>query len=578
MSRLANNPKRSYRSWLWKMPLGVFLVLIIGLVVAVLNIDALTRVLAHRTLQARLSQGGKLKDVHVRLGQGRIEVRGLVFNAPREFGETPLFSAGTIVLDVAPSSLFGDRVIVEEVLLKDVDLVLVRDGQRRWNLTQLLMPVEAGASEKPAEGGPAALPQIQANSIRLAGVRVHVIDQASRTPWHAELKFELSFDDLMLGDVRKREVRIGRLDAVLKDLAADQPGGFGKKKLIELARLALLSRNVNLAASKIVVEQIQIEHLVSRLIVHKDGMSNVTALRLALFGSTGSSEENGPQSAEEKTRSSGTAGKALPGFRLEQLAMTDGALYYRNSALTDEPLVFPMNHIQLKVNHLILFHAGEEAEPARADLSFELNQPGNLPRAYFGAVAEIGPVGGQTPPVNAQARLTGFKLDTLGSLIPPGTKSSLGASGFDARLEMAMNPKAIEMSASLLTDRRIKYDLLRVQGPVKDPEIKMGSILAGRFDSEVSPTVQEVEGTVVELMVVRQHEHDQSGHVDGGRRWFGRVVVGTADDGVRQRGDEEQGGRGDEAKQMRVTRGMGAHGCVLAESLGFRLCRSLSCR
>lgn len=71
------------------------------------------------------------------------------------------------------------------------------------------------------------------------------------------------------------------------------------------------------------------------------------------------------------------------------------------------------------------------------------DQPGNLPIAYFGSVTRIGPVGTGMPLVNSQARLTGFKLDTLGSLIPSASRAAAGATGFDADLVLALDTVSI---------------------------------------------------------------------------------------------------------------------------------------
>lgn len=85
------------------------------------------------------------------------------------------------------------------------------------------------------------------------------------------------------------------------------------------------------------------------------------------------------------------------------------------------------------------------------------------------------------PPTNAQVRLIGLKLDTLGSLIPPATRTALGADGLDTGLALALNNGRISLNALALTDRNIRYDTIKVQGPLDAPVVEIAPIFAGVF-------------------------------------------------------------------------------------------------
>jgi hypothetical protein len=78
------------------------------------------------------------------------------------------------------------------------------------------------------------------------------------------------------------------------------------------------------------------------------------------------------------------------------------------------------------VDRLRLFDENKGADPAAVSVSFQLKQPGKLPSAHFGTVARMGPVGRGIPPINAQARMIGLKLKTLGALLPPAMRTAYG--------------------------------------------------------------------------------------------------------------------------------------------------------
>ncbi len=144
-------------------------------------------------------------------------------------------------------------------------------------------------------------------------------------------------------------------------------------------------------------------------------------------------------------------------------------------------MVFPLTDIRLLVDQLRLFDENKGADPAAVSFSFLLKQPGKLPRAYFGTVARMGPVARGVPPINAQVRLIGLKLDTLGSLIPPSTRAALGANGLDTGTALALNDGRISLDALALTDRNIRYDTIHVRGPLDAPVVEIAPILAGVF-------------------------------------------------------------------------------------------------
>jgi len=88
-------------------------------------------------------------------------------------------------------------------------------------------------------------------------------------------------------------------------------------------------------------------------------------------------------------------------------------------------------------------------------------------------------VGYGVPMVNSQVFLVGLKLDTLGSLVPPATRTALGATGLDVGMAMAMDADSINLNASVLTDHNIRYEGITVQGPLEKPVVKIGPMMVG---------------------------------------------------------------------------------------------------
>lgn len=339
MNQNANKTQKKSRGWLWKIPLGLLVLLLIVLAVATLSINAIAHNQINGAMKDFLTEGGSLEAVDIGLMAGRVEFSGVTINPPKGHGTDPLFSLGNLVLNVVPTSLFGDVIVVEEVTLKGLSLNLVRNKQGGLGLAKLVKVEEPAVETKTTDKQPGAA---------------------------------------------------GKADASLQE-------------------------------------------------------------------------------------------RALPVVHIHKIRLEAGSLNYQDSALTEKPMVFPLNDIQMAVDQLRLFDGNAAADPAAISVSFQLEQPGKLPAAYFGSVAAMGALDRGMPPINAQARLIGLKLDTLGSLLPPATRDALGADGLDSGMALALNNDRISLNALVLTDRNIRYDTIKVQGPLDAPVIEIAPVMSGVF-------------------------------------------------------------------------------------------------
>jgi hypothetical protein len=327
MNPHASRTQIKSRGWLWKIPLGLLILLLIVLAVAVLSINTIAHKQINRAMKDMLTEGGSLEAIDIGLLAGRVELNGLTVNPPKDHGTDPLLSMGNLVLDVVPTSLLSDVIVVEEVTLKGMSINLVRDKQGRLGLDKLVK------AEKPAPEKPDA-------------------------------------------------------------------------------------------------------------------------------------------AAKEKT---------LPVVQVNKFRLEDGSITVRDSALTGKPMVFPLTDIHVAVDQLRLFEENKGGDPAAVSVSFQLKQPGKLPAAHFGTVARLGPVGRGVPACNAHARMIGLKLATLGALIPPATRTALGGDGLDSGMALALNDGRIKLDAAAMTDRNIRYDTIKVRGPLNAPKVEIAPILSGVF-------------------------------------------------------------------------------------------------
>ena len=533
MRKSENKHQKKRQGWWWKISLGLLLFLFSGLAVTILNINSIAHRQINQALEGFLTQGGRLDFVDIQLMEGRIDLGGLTINAPKGYGTDPFLSLNTLSLDIDLTSLFKGKIGVEKLTIKGVTLTLVRDKKGRLSLLKLVPPEKKTSESEPVDDSKEQtalwIPAVRVDAIRFENISVRLFDQMAGDKWSAGLQLDLAVDGLQLKDLERPDILVGKVNLALSRIRVDrsesfrqtplftidkigiatsglkvgdftkqaisldsfaldltgaavsQPPDFDTGKLASLERFSITTGRLDLASLELVVEKVLVQGLTAWVTVHSDGLSNLAQLNKTLFGTA---DRTGNDKVKPEIETDGSRPEnALPGIRFEQIRMEGGSLHYHDEAVTEEALVFPLDNIQLTVTQLRLFNDNAKADPASASMSFELGQPGDLPTAYFGSVAVIGPVSGNVPLTNALVWLTGFKLDTLGSLVSPATRASLGATGFDAGMALALDTDTdrIKLQASVRTDKNIHYDAMKVQGPLDAPTVEMGPIAAGVF-------------------------------------------------------------------------------------------------
>ena len=269
----------------------------------------------------------------------------------------------------------------------------------------------------------------------------------------------------------------GRIE--LAGLTINPPTGHGTRPLLSMGQFVLDVEPWSLLNDTIIVEELLLNGMALSLVRDQKGTMGLNKLVVDRPATTTQSTETGD--AQPPAPGSPDHGKPLPAIQVDRFLVDEGSLNYRDLALAKEPLVFPLNDIRLQIDRLRLLTDDGTSDPASLSLSAILKQPAKLPPAQLGVVARMSPLGDGVPAVNAQARMVGLKLDTLGSLLPPATRTALGASGLDSGIALALNDDRISLSAQALTDRNIRYDTIQVKGPLNAPQIQIAPVMSGVF-------------------------------------------------------------------------------------------------
>lgn len=505
----ASTTRLSRLRWCWKVPIGASLILFTVLGIVILNIDSIAHTQINKALKRHLSGGGALESIDFQLAEGCVTINGLTINSPQVFGPPPLLQLETLELDIKLSSLLDDERVVEKVVLKDLSIVVIRNEDGELNALNIVGPDKTSAepdaeTKENNDQSETSIPSIRINTTRFENIRIAFIDQVPAEQWSTELRLDLAVDDLQLRDLMNTDILSGKIELALSEFKAASPSGFDDGELASLDRLAIKSDGLDLGAPEMVIENILIREPSLSLLIQNDGVSNWQRLGEILGGSEKDPADVQPPEEKpgifkrmmdklmgrrskpeeliaepEPTESSSET--ELPVIVLKKTRLEGGSFKYRNDSLTKEGIVLPTTDIQAEVTGLRLFDTRIESPPASLSLSFGLNQPEDHPEAYMGLLGRIGQVGVGVPLINTQVRVTGFKLDTLGSMVPSATRKALGATGMDAELALAMNTESLHLNASILTDKNVQYNAIKVEGPLDAPKVKMDKVLAGVF-------------------------------------------------------------------------------------------------
>jgi hypothetical protein len=266
-------------------------------------------------------------------------------------------------------------------------------------------------------------------------------------------------------------VLTGRIE--LNGLTINAPKEHGDEPLLSLRSLVLNIDLKSLLGDTLIIDALHLKNLTANMVRDSQGHFGLKDL-IKQANTVDRNQVDQPAAAADK--------QGIPALQIHEISLTDGRIKVQDNALTEEPLLFVFNNLKLHGNDLRLFSPDTAPEPpATFKLSFEMEQPGTLPPALFGSVSRVGPITAGLPAINAQSRLIGLKLDTLGPLIPPATRTALGADGIDSGAMLALNRGQIFFHGQVVTDRNIRYNTIDVHGPLAAPEVNIAPVWSSVF-------------------------------------------------------------------------------------------------
>ena len=496
MGKEWSQAQKKPRGWWWKIPLVFILLIFITLSILIFKLNSVALSQINSVLAESLSTGGHLDSLNLQLLEGDLTISGLTINPPEGFDAIPPLSMKNFKLSVETESLFDQPVIINKITLDELAITLVRDKQGGLSVLHLLPNGNETSTEARDKQSndiktdvqtpeidtkePIQVPAVLVKSTRINSLTLQVIDHLIGEKWTANVTLDMAIDNLQLNDLMNKDIFVDHLNLAISKLSIDQVPGFGDEKLLSLKQLSISTDQLNMASEELLVNRIALDTLSSSIQTNAQGLSNIQALSDAFIGEP--APNTGVSATESQPdASSPTPQKMLPVVNIGHLLVNNSSLTYSDAAIAGKLMTFPLSNIEFDARQLRLFDNNPEAVPASISLAFELKQPNSLPNAYIGAIAVMGPVNTGIPAINSQIRIGGFKLDTIDPLIPPSSRTALGADGFDAAVAIALNHQSINLNASLLSDQNIAYNAIAIKGPITAPAIEMGAILAGVY-------------------------------------------------------------------------------------------------
>lgn len=253
-----------------KVVLGVLVTIIavaaIVVVVGLQNIDKIVKTAVEEIGPKVLGTEVRLAEVKIDIAAGRGELRGLTVANPKGFSAANVFSLGETALEIDTSSITGDVIVINEVLISNAYLLAEQKGLNDTNLQALLDNIESGSEDSAAKPASAASSADSGAKEILLAVKKFTFTDSKMTLVSQQFG-EQSLD--------LPPIRLSNLGSKEKGLTPEQLANAVIKPLIAQAKKAAKDRLEDLAKEKLS------EKLTEKL--GKDGAEKLNQLK-SLFG------------------------------------------------------------------------------------------------------------------------------------------------------------------------------------------------------------------------------------------------------------------------------------------------------
>jgi hypothetical protein len=394
----------------------------------------------------------------------RITVSGVRIGEHHLDPANPLIAVDRIDLSWSPWALLHDRVDIAALRIDGVAVLADRLPDGRVTLADLLRP-------GPAASSPAAvIPAIRVARTEITGVSMAFADALSATtPWRATLDHtSLVVEDLRIDPGRPATARVR--GTVSLRVAA--PPGFAGGDLLVMPGASISGERM--------ADRLRIGALVALapsaiLIRHADGRSNLdeaigrlTAVAAAVTGP--------PATAAGR--------QASPPISLElsHLRVVDARAEVHDGVIADEAVAVRVDGIHLGIDDAWLHPAaGAPATTARFRLDARIQQPIPHPTALVAVRGQVAPWSGGIPTGDGALALTGFAFATVEALIPPATRTAVGAEGFDLGAHVVLTAETLQAEGALVGDRGVTLPF-RIGGTATAPVLAGSPLLRGAMN------------------------------------------------------------------------------------------------
>jgi hypothetical protein len=531
-------------------------------VIVWVKLPSIATSIANAKLPGILQADASLERIDLQLTKGFAAIHGLRIGQPEGFGDSPLLELTQVSAQVNVGSLTGgELIVIQSVELDGLKANLIKDADGVLNVTRLGPPPSSEqddpSDEAPAEPKPLA---IALEKLSVNDVAVTYTDQsADAAPASiglGDLGVLLEGCEIQLGE--STEVNAKKLNLTLRDIAAALPGevglgllditldgcsvdvaddiavtlneggvtletihvaqpeGFGEDALLNLERIHLDIGPKPFVDNIVNLDRLEIEGLQTHIVRDAEGAINASRL-------TPTSEPE-TSIASDSSDSSDLSDKPEPGspigVHLAAIGLKDFRIVYTDAALGGEvPIEIKIEDLNAAVENIMAFLANPPAESSSVKIDFLIDQ-GDNPPASFGLRANVGPVGGGVPNVNAQTKLTGLLLDTLGTLVQPAVRTAVGGDGIDVSVSAALNATTIDVTGNAITDKNHKYSP-SVTGPLASPKVNLGPLLVGVFSRVSTGLAMNLAGSAKDAAV------SMAGDVAGEAKDLGKSAAKT---------------------------------------------------
>lgn len=126
-------------------------VVVVGLVVFIglQNINGIVKTAVETVGPEVTGTAVQLQEVNIEITNGRGELTGLSVANPKGFSGANAFELGKIALQINPSSLTEDVIVIDEITITGAQLLAELKGMGNTNLQALMDNVQGGASSEP---------------------------------------------------------------------------------------------------------------------------------------------------------------------------------------------------------------------------------------------------------------------------------------------------------------------------------------------------------------------------------------------------------------------------------------------